>query len=127
MTRLVLAALLFVKRLVLTGLKSRIMLLPGLLCLAEFVSALELPKPVTCQPYLASIGRRTHVTHSSLPLPTHQVRRPGRDLPLGILGALFIVTTCYMLMSAALVMMVPLDKIDLGAPFAAAFEYVGEY
>jgi hypothetical protein len=22
--------------------------------------------------------------------------------------------------------MVPLDKIDLGAPFAAAFEYVGE-
>lgn len=50
-----------------------------------------------------------------------QVKKPSRDLPLGILGALGIVTVCYMLMSAALVMMTPLSALDLGAPFAAAF------
>lgn len=50
-----------------------------------------------------------------------QVRKPARDLPLGILGALGIVTACYMLMSAALVMMVPIGQLELGAPFAAAF------
>lgn len=52
------------------------------------------------------------------------MRKPARDLPLGILGALGIVTACYMLMSAALVMMVPIGDIELGAPFAAAFRYV---
>lgn len=52
-----------------------------------------------------------------------QVQKPSRDLPLGILGALGIVTACYMLMSAALVMMTPLSALDLGAPFAAAFRY----
>lgn len=53
-----------------------------------------------------------------------QVRKPARDLPLGILGALGIVTACYMLMSAALVMMVPIGGLELGAPFAAAFRCV---
>lgn len=54
-----------------------------------------------------------------------QVRNPKRDLPLGILGALGCVTICYMLMAAALVMMVPMSALDLAAPFAAAFAYVG--
>ncbi|WIA11145.1 hypothetical protein OEZ85_011287 [Tetradesmus obliquus] len=52
------------------------------------------------------------------------VRNPKRDLPLGILGALGVVTICYMLMSAVLVMMVPLAALDKGASFAAAFSYV---
>ena len=54
-----------------------------------------------------------------------QVRKPARDLPLGIMGALGIVTVCYMLMSAALVMMVDLSFLQsedgAKAPFAAAF------
>eukprot|EP00878_Enallax_costatus_P002770 GHUV01002960.1.p1 GENE.GHUV01002960.1~~GHUV01002960.1.p1 ORF type:complete len:337 (+),score=62.34 GHUV01002960.1:919-1929(+) len=53
-----------------------------------------------------------------------EVKNPKRDLPLGILGALGIVTACYILMSAALVTMVPINAIDGGASFAAAFEYV---
>lgn len=53
------------------------------------------------------------------------MKNPKRDLPLGILGALGVVTICYILMSAALVMMVPIQAIDGGASFAAAFEYVG--
>jgi APA family basic amino acid/polyamine antiporter len=53
-----------------------------------------------------------------------QVRNPKRDLPLGILGALGVVTICYMLMAAVLVMMVPMAGLDKGASFAAAFSYV---
>jgi amino acid transporter len=85
--------------------------------------------PHHCQHFATSI---VHVVTTMLlrccaipPPTTHQVRRPSRDLPLGILGALFVVTTCYMLMSAVLVTMVPLDQIDTGAAFAAAFGYVG--
>lgn len=54
-----------------------------------------------------------------------QVKRPQRDLPLGILGALGVVTVFYILMSLALVMMVPVSAIDDKAAFAAAFDYVG--
>lgn len=64
------------------------------------------------------------LTIASKPNHSMQVVNPGRDLPLGILGALGVVTVSYMLMSAALVMMVPVDKIELGAPFAAAFRCV---
>lgn len=41
------------------------------------------------------------------------------------MGALGIVTVCYMLMAAALVMMVPVVDMETGASFAMAFQYVG--
>lgn len=53
------------------------------------------------------------------------MRNPARDLPIGILGSLSIVTVCYVLMSAALVMMVPYNAIDVLAPFSSAFAAVG--
>ena len=49
----------------------------------------------------------------------------SQSIPIGILGALCIVTACYMLMSTALVTMVPLGMIDTGAPFSEAFAAVG--
>jgi amino acid transporter len=54
-----------------------------------------------------------------------EVKNPKRDLPLGILGALCIVTICYILMSLALVMMVPISALQEAGSFAAAFQYVG--
>lgn len=67
-----------------------------------------------------------HGPRPSTPPPCRhtQVKRPAVDLPLGILGALGIVTVCYILMAATLVLMVPLGSLDLGAPFAAAFRCV---
>lgn len=53
------------------------------------------------------------------------MRNPWRDLPLGILGALSVVTLCYILMSLVLVLMVPLDALSTSGSFAAAFAYVG--
>jgi amino acid transporter len=54
-----------------------------------------------------------------------EVHNPRRDLPLGILGALSVVTLCYILMSLVLVMMVPLEALSTAGSFAAAFAYVG--
>lgn len=73
----------------------------------------------------ASIVFFAFVGFDAVATTAEEVRNPGRDMPLGILGALGIVTICYVLMAAALVLMVPIDKIDTGAAFATAFKTVG--
>jgi APA family basic amino acid/polyamine antiporter len=50
-----------------------------------------------------------------------EVRNPGRDLPLGIIGSLVICTALYAGMCLVITGMVPSSEIDLDAPFAAAF------
>jgi len=50
-----------------------------------------------------------------------EVVNPKRDLPLGILGSLFICTLLYILVSAVLTGMVPYRMIDVNAPLASAF------
>lgn len=66
----------------------------------------------------------SYIGFDAVACTAEEVKNPRRDLPLGILGALGIVTVCYMLMSAALVLMVPISALDLAAPFAAAFRTV---
>jgi APA family basic amino acid/polyamine antiporter len=50
-----------------------------------------------------------------------EVKDPARDLPLGILGSLFICTLLYILVAAVLTGMVPFRQIDPTAPLASAF------
>jgi basic amino acid/polyamine antiporter, APA family len=50
-----------------------------------------------------------------------EVVDPERDLPLGILGSLFVCTTLYILVAAVLTGMVPARIIDIKAPLASAF------
>jgi len=50
-----------------------------------------------------------------------EVVDPKRDLPLGILGSLFICTLLYILVTAVLTGMVPYQVIDMSAPLASAF------
>lgn len=50
-----------------------------------------------------------------------EVINPNRDLPLGILGSLFVCTLLYILVAAVLTGMVPAAAIDLNAPLASAF------
>ncbi len=47
---------------------------------------------------------------------------PKKDLPIGLLGSLGVVTLLYMLMSATIVLMVPYVDISPKAAFAAAFQ-----
>lgn len=54
-----------------------------------------------------------------------QCRNPGRDMPLGIIGATSICTVFYIIMCIVICMMVPYAQIDTGAPFSSAFGSVG--
>jgi len=50
-----------------------------------------------------------------------EVVDPNRNLPLGILGSLFVCTALYIAVAAVLTGMVPAKTIDLNAPLASAF------
>ena len=52
-------------------------------------------------------------------------RNPGKDMPIGILGALVICTVLYILTSAVLVGIVPYDLLDVPAPIALAVDHDG--
>jgi APA family basic amino acid/polyamine antiporter len=56
---------------------------------------------------------------------SEETRRPGRDLPLGLLGTLGLATVLYIGVSFVLVAMVDYPDIDEGAPIADAFDQVG--
>jgi APA family basic amino acid/polyamine antiporter len=56
---------------------------------------------------------------------SEETRRPGRDLPLGLLGTLGLATALYIGVSFVLVGMVDSPDIDPGAPIADAFDQVG--
>ena len=52
-------------------------------------------------------------------------RNPGKDMPIGILGALIICTALYIATSAVLVGIVPYNLLDVPAPLALAADYIG--
>ncbi|WP_409484567.1 amino acid permease [Arsenicicoccus dermatophilus] len=52
-------------------------------------------------------------------------RNPERDLPIGLVGSLLICMALYVGVCLVITGMVPYDKIDEGAPIAAAFSQVG--
>ncbi|SDZ15827.1 basic amino acid/polyamine antiporter, APA family [Micromonospora pattaloongensis] len=56
-----------------------------------------------------------------------ETRRPGRDLPLGLLATLAVSGVLYVAVSFVLVGMVDYREIDLGAPIASAFSAVGAH
>jgi APA family basic amino acid/polyamine antiporter len=56
---------------------------------------------------------------------SEETRRPGRDVPLGLLGTLGVSTALYVGVSLVVVGMVSYDMIDEGAPIADAFDQVG--
>jgi APA family basic amino acid/polyamine antiporter len=52
-------------------------------------------------------------------------RNPGKDMPIGILGALIICTILYILTCAVLVGIVPYAQLDVPAPIALAADRMG--
>ena len=56
---------------------------------------------------------------------SEETRRPGRDLPLGLLGTLAVSTALYVGVSFVVVGMVKYTHIDEGAPIADAFDQNG--
>ncbi len=52
-------------------------------------------------------------------------RNPGKDMPIGILGALIICTILYIMTCAVLVGIVPYAQLDVPAPIALAADMMG--
>ena len=50
-----------------------------------------------------------------------EVKNPGRDLPIGIMGSLGVCAALYAMMCLVITGMVTTPNIDVDAPFALAF------
>lgn len=51
-----------------------------------------------------------------------ETKNPGKDIPIGLVGAMTIITVLYCLLSLTLCLMQPYAEIDADAPFSVAFE-----
>ncbi|PWA75609.1 cationic amino acid transporter 8 [Artemisia annua] len=54
-----------------------------------------------------------------------ETRNPARDIPLGLVGSMSLISAVYCLMALALPMMVKYTEIDRDAAFSVAFEKIG--
>ncbi|KAI7737356.1 hypothetical protein M8C21_028819, partial [Ambrosia artemisiifolia] len=54
-----------------------------------------------------------------------ETKKPGRDIPIGLVGSMMIVITTYSLLATIVCLMQPYNQIDVDAPFTIAFEVVG--
>ncbi|KAK6932302.1 Cationic amino acid transporter, C-terminal [Dillenia turbinata] len=54
-----------------------------------------------------------------------EIKNPARDIPIGLIGSMVIIITCYCALSATLCLMQPFWNIDKDAPFTVAFQSLG--
>lgn len=54
-----------------------------------------------------------------------EIRNPGKDIPIGLIGSMLIVITTYCLLAVTLCLMQPYSQVDVDAPFTIAFQAVG--
>ncbi|XP_051124993.1 cationic amino acid transporter 1 [Andrographis paniculata] len=54
-----------------------------------------------------------------------ETKNPAKDIPIGLVGSMVMITTIYCLMAMTLCLLQPYKSIDPDAPFSRAFEMVG--
>ncbi|CAM8880068.1 hypothetical protein QQ045_020623 [Rhodiola kirilowii] len=54
-----------------------------------------------------------------------ETKNPSRDIPIGLVGSMTMITVIYCLMSLVLVMMQKYTQIDINAPYSVAFGSIG--
>ncbi|CAN1845263.1 Cationic amino acid transporter 8, vacuolar [Linum perenne] len=54
-----------------------------------------------------------------------ETKKPSRDIPIGLIGSMSMITVVYCLMALALTMMVNYTKIDPNAAYSVAFSQIG--
>lgn len=54
-----------------------------------------------------------------------ETKQPARDIPIGLVGSMSVITVIYCLMALALSMMVKYTEIDVNAAYSVAFEQIG--
>ncbi|KAL6759517.1 amino acid permease-domain-containing protein [Haematococcus lacustris] len=73
----------------------------------------------------AAVSFFSFIGFDAIATTAEEMKDPARDMPIGILGAMSIVTAIYAMMCVTLSLMIPNDSIDSSAAFAAAFDTVG--
>ncbi|GIL65842.1 hypothetical protein Vafri_19483 [Volvox africanus] len=76
-------------------------------------------------PQGASVVFFSFIGFDTVATAAEEVKNPGRDLPIGIVGSLSICTVLYVAMCLVITGMEKFTTIDLDAPFAVAFSKVG--
>ncbi|XP_058210308.1 cationic amino acid transporter 8, vacuolar-like [Rhododendron vialii] len=54
-----------------------------------------------------------------------ETKNPSRDIPIGLVGSMSVITVVYFLMALALTMMVKYTEIDVNAAYSVAFDRIG--
>ncbi|KAH9609508.1 hypothetical protein KSS87_006025 [Heliosperma pusillum] len=54
-----------------------------------------------------------------------ETKRPSRDIPIGLVGSMSMITVIYCLMSLTLTMMQKYTSIDVNAPYTVVFDQIG--
>lgn len=54
-----------------------------------------------------------------------ETKQPSRDIPLGLVGSMSMITVIYCLMALVLTMMIKYTEIDVNAAYSVAFEKIG--
>ncbi|KNA22287.1 hypothetical protein SOVF_034200 [Spinacia oleracea] len=54
-----------------------------------------------------------------------ETKKPSRDIPIGLLGSMSVITVIYCLMSLTLTMMQKYSEIDVNAPYTVVFDKIG--
>jgi APA family basic amino acid/polyamine antiporter len=73
----------------------------------------------------AAIVFFAYIGFDAVSTAAEEVRNPGRDLPIGILGSLVICTVLYITVSLILTGIVPYTILSTAAPVAFALEFIG--
>ena len=68
----------------------------------------------------------SYIGFDAVSCQAEECSNPQRDLPIGIIGSLFVSTVLYVAASIVLVGLVPYNTIDTAAPFSRAFRDVGQ-
>jgi basic amino acid/polyamine antiporter, APA family len=68
----------------------------------------------------AGIVFLAYVGFDAVSTAAQEVKKPQRDLPIGIIGSLLVCTILYVLFSLVMVGLVPYEQLNVAAPVAAA-------
>ena len=68
----------------------------------------------------------SYIGFDALTTVSEEVKNPGRDLPIGIIGSLLICTIIYIIVSAVLTGIAPYSLLNTPDPVATALDHVGQ-
>ncbi len=114
---------------------NNIMVAIKLVVLAFFIFAgMKFVKPENWSPFMpngfsgvwvgASLIFFAYIGFDAISCAAEECKKPGRDMPIGIIGSLVLCTLIYVAVAAVLTGMVPWHQLGVADPLAAAFAYV---